>query len=86
MSQKRIQISSNFTSEADQFFERIEDDKGNVKKVIQNQEPKVTTSSTTITTNPYTAKTDGSPENTRTKEGAATTVKIDKPGYDTSQL
>lgn len=86
MGKKRIQITSNLTSEADQFFERIEDDDGKVKKVIEKSEPSVSTSSTTITTNPYTAETDGSSEDTKAKEGEASTVKVDKAGYDTSQL
>lgn len=86
MGKKRIQITSNFTSEADQFFERIENEDGKVTKVVDKTEPSVSASSTTITTNPYTAETDGSAENTNTKEGEAKTVKIDKSGYDTSQL
>jgi len=86
MGNKRVQISSDFTSESEQLFERIEDVESKVTKVVQRTEPSVIKSSTTITTKPYTADTKASVENTKTKAEDVTEVKLNKGDYDTSQL
>ena len=86
MGKKRIQITSDFTSNAEHFYERIERKGRGETKVIEQTEPSTTSRTVTVTTNPYTVETDGSPENTRTKEGEAVTVDLEKKGYDTSQL
>jgi hypothetical protein len=86
MSKKRIQITSDITSNAEHFYERVEHPGVGNAKVIENDHPKTSSSTVTITTNPYTVETDGSRENTKTKEGASTTIDLEKKGYDTSQL
>ena len=86
MGSKRVQITSNFTSEADHLFKRIEEEGGKVTKVVEKTSPSKNTSSTTVTTNPYTAATGASKDNTGTRVSDATAAKIDKGGYDTSQL
>ena len=86
MSKKRIQITSDFTSDAEQFYERVVHPDTGETKVVENCNPKTSSSSVTVTTNPYTFETDGSPEKTKTKKGSSSTVNINKPGYDTSQL
>ena len=87
MSKKRIQITSDITSNAEHFYERIERPGGSGKaKVVEQNEPKTTSRTVTLTTNPYTVETDGTPENTKTKEGEAVTIDLEKKGYDTSQL
>ena len=86
MGEKRIQITSNFTSNADHLQERVHNIDTGKTKVVDNSKPHIRSSSITVTTNPYTVETDGSPEHTVTKEGSATAVDIKKAGYDTSQL
>jgi hypothetical protein len=85
-SKKRIQITTNFQSEAQQFYERALDDQGNIKKLAKNDQPTVTESKKVITTNPYEVECEGT--NVNEKEGSAKkeVVYIDKPGYDISQL
>ena len=86
MSEKRIQITSDIQSEASHFYERVERPGDSEPKVIEQNDPKTSSHTVTITTNPYTVETDGSSENTQTKEGKAATVDLEKKGYDTSQL
>jgi len=86
MGNKRVQISSNFTSESEQLFERIEDVESKVTKVVDRTEPSVINTSTTITTKPYKTDTNASVENSKTKGDDVTAVKFNKGDYDTSQL
>jgi hypothetical protein len=86
MSKKRIQITSDFTSNAEHFYERVERPGTNDTKIVEENSPKASRRSVTVTTNPYTVETDGSSEKTNDKEGASVTVDIEKKGYDTSQL
>lgn len=83
---KRIQITTNFQSEADQFYERVLDDHGNIKKLAKNDQPTVAESKKVVTTNPYEVESDGT--NGKVKEGSAKkeTVNVDKLGYDISEL
>jgi len=84
--QKRIQITTNFQSEADQFYERVHDDHGNIKKLAKNDHPTIAESKKVITTNPYEVECKGT--NGIVKEGSTRkeTVNIDKSGYDISEL
>ncbi|KIW05892.1 uncharacterized protein PV09_03087 [Verruconis gallopava] len=83
---KRIQITSDVTADTEHFYERVEHPSTGTSKVVEHKQPRTSSSSVTITTNPYVVETDGSPENTRTKQGASATVELEKKGYDTSQL
>jgi hypothetical protein len=88
MSKKRIQITSDVASNAEHFYERVEHPGTGDAKIIEQDHPETSSSSSTVTvtTNPYTVETDGSPGNTKTKEGASASVELEKKGYDTSQL
>jgi hypothetical protein len=83
--EKRVQITSDFKTDTDVFYERVEEKNTGEIKIIQNSKPVVGSSSTRITTNPYTVETDGSSK-AETKVGSASSVTINKSGYDTSQL
>ena len=80
MSKKRVQITSDITSDASHFYERIEKPGDSEAKVIERNEPKASSHTVTITTNPYTVETDGSSEDTKTKEGKAATIDLEKKG------
>ena len=88
--QKRIQISSSFTSDAEHLHEEVRDRNTNKTKIIDRSEPHSTSQKTTITTNPYTVETDGA--DSKVKSGDAATFDQDPShvsatvGYDTSQL
>lgn len=86
MGEKRIQITSNFTSDADRLQERIHNVDTGETKVVDNSKPHISQNKVTVTTNPYIVETDGTTENTTTKTGAAKTVDLKKEGYDTNQL
>jgi hypothetical protein len=86
MGKKRIQVTSDFKADTEQFYERVHHHNSGETKVVENTKPHLGSSSITITTNPYTVETAGSTEEARTKEGSSSTVNINKPGYDTSQL
>ena len=85
-SKKRIQITTDFQSEADQFYERVLDDQGNIKKLAKNDQPNTAQSKRVITTNPYEVECKGT--NGKAKEGSTKTeaASVDKSGYDFSQL
>lgn len=86
MSKKRIQITSDFTSNAEHFYQRVARPGTGDTKVVEQNEPKTLSHKVTVTTNPYTVETDASIENTKTNEGASATVHLEKKGYETSQL
>lgn len=85
---KRVQISTNFTTDAESLHEEIHFKDTGGSKIIDRSDPHSTSFSTTITSNPVTIETDGV-EN-KTKSGSANTTTIDQNprtvGYDTSQL
>ena len=83
--EKRVQITSNFTSEAEVFYERIEDKKTGEVDYKQNSKPSTVTSKTTITTRPYKYETEIQPKPKEATEPAVKIAKI-KPGYDASEL
>ena len=85
-SKKRIQITTNFQSEADEFYERVLDDQGNIKKQAKNDQPTISESKKVVMTNPYEVESNGT--NGKAKEGSAKkeVVNVDKSGYDISQL
>jgi len=83
---KRIQISSSFQGNGEIFHEKIQDHNTGGTKIIDQEEPHSTSSSTTITSNPTTIETNG-PE-PKTRQGESHTV-VENPtleGLDTSQL
>jgi hypothetical protein len=86
MEKKRIQITSDVKADTQQFYQRIHHPSTGETTVVEDTKPHTSTSTVTVTTNPYTVETDGSTDGTKTKEGSSTTVNINKPGYDTSQL
>jgi hypothetical protein len=83
--EKRVQIKSDFTSEAAYSFERVQDKDTGEINVTKNSNPTISSSTTTITTKPYTVDTNSSSETTQ-NVGSSSTMNINKPGYDTSQL
>jgi hypothetical protein len=85
-SKKRIQITANFQSEAQEFYERALDDQGNIKKLAKNDQPTVTESKKVITTNPYEVECEGTNMNEKEGSGKKEVVNVGKPGYDISQL
>lgn len=88
--EKRVQISSSFTSEAEHLHEQIHGKTTNETKIIAHDTPRHSSHTTTITTNPYVVKTDGVKK--ETKQGDSVTLDTDPShcpatvGYDTSQL
>jgi hypothetical protein len=89
-SNKRIQISSSFTTEAEHLNEQIHDNKTGETKTITHDTPHETSHTTTIATNSYTVETNGIEQ--KTKQGDSITLDLDPShcpatvGYDTSQL
>ena len=87
---KRIHISSSFTTDAEHLREQIHDNKTGETKTITHDTPHESSHTTTITTNPYTVETNGAEQ--KTKQGDSVTLDLDPShcpatvGYDTSQL
>jgi len=82
---KRIQITANFQSDAQQFYERAVDDQGNIKKLAKSDQPTITESKKVITTNPYEVECEGTNENEKEGSAKREVVNVRKPGYDISQ-
>jgi hypothetical protein len=82
---KRIHITSTFSSDTDTFYERIENkDTGDVE-TKENKKPSTVTSKTTVTTNPYHHETEISP-NSKKNRDPASQLASKKQGYDASEL
>lgn len=87
-SEKKIQISSNFTLESESLHEVLKDHETGTAKVIDKSEPHKQTVSSTITSNPVKYEAKGA-EEPKVKEGKEIKVDPDTAasiGYDTSQL
>ncbi|KAI4735296.1 ribose 5-phosphate isomerase B [Aureobasidium sp. EXF-12298] len=74
-SNKRIQISSSFTTDAEHLHEQIHDNKTGETKTITHDTPHETSHTTTIATNPYTVETTGTEQ--KTKQGDSITLDLD---------
>jgi len=85
MSQKRIQITSNLQADTARFYERVLDKDTGEIKVVDNQKPSTSSSSTTITTNPYAVETDGT-NKTKDKVGSVSKTVLNDSSLDASQL
>jgi len=83
---KRIQITASFQSEANQFYERILDDQGNVKKLVKNDQPTISKSNKVVTTNPYEVECEGTDRKGKEGSSKREVMLVDKPGYDINQL
>ena len=83
---KRIQITENFQSEAHQFYERVLDDQGNIKKLAKKDQPTITESKKVTTTNPYEVECEGTNREEKAGSTKKEVVNVDKSGYDVSQL
>jgi hypothetical protein len=83
--QQRMQITSNFTSNADVFYERIEDKKTGEVDVMESNQPSTVSSKTTVTTRPYKFESDILPKSD-TNNDPASQLAAKKPKYDTSEL
>jgi len=83
---KRIQISSTLQRDSESFHETIQDQNTGETKIIDQSNPHSTTSSTSITSNPFTVETKGL--ETKTKQGDSITLNNDPSlqGLHTSQL
>jgi hypothetical protein len=98
MSKKRIQITSDFSSETEYFYQRVYNSSNGKTHCVEKLEPKTTTRTVNAKTNPYTIETGGSsPEQAKTKVSSkqtemneaatkSTTIDLEKKSYDTSQL
>jgi len=85
MSQKRIQITSNLQADTARFYERVLDKDTGEIKVVDKQKPSTSSSSTTITTNPYAVETDGT-NKTKDKVGSVSKTILNDSSLDASQL
>jgi hypothetical protein len=86
MAKKRIQITSGVHSQTEYSYQRVHNLGTGEITTVEHTAPHSSSSTVTVTTNPYTVETDGSTDATKTKGGSSSSVHINKPGYDTSQL
>lgn len=91
MSNKRIQITSDFTSDVQHLHERVDHpNTGKTEIITETDPPKTTTHSVKVVTNPYKVEVDGEPKDTTpAKEASASkaeAINLEKKGYDTSEL
>jgi len=83
--EKRVKIVSNFTSNADVFYERIEDPSTGEVTTQKETQPNIVTSNTTVKTAPYRHET-GVSITPRKDTTSAEILDKTRPGFDTSEL
>ena len=82
---KRVHITSNFTSNGEVFYERIEDKDTGEIEVKETTKPSTVTSKTTISTRPYHYEREVSPKS-KIEPGLISKLAQSKPEYDAREL
>jgi hypothetical protein len=83
--ERRVKIVSNFESEAESFYERVEDPNTGEVEIQKDSKPHTVTSKTTIKTAPYKHEEDVLPK-TRKDTDVTRKLATEKPGLDASEL
>jgi hypothetical protein len=86
MAEKRVQITSHVRSQVDYSYQRVHQHESDQTTTIEKTSPYTSSSTVTLTTNPYIVETQDPADATKANGGSSSTVNYNKAGYDTSQL